>query len=94
MSAPRTLESFSKQDLIEFIKKSMAFYFNGGERMVLELSWIEGNRKFNELSAKMDALQAEMAKCSLPQDWLKYKDLSDKWEAANRVWDRTYKGLV
>jgi hypothetical protein len=94
MSAPRTLESFSKQDLIAFIKKSMAFYINGGERMVRELSWIEGNRKFDELGAKMDALQAEMAKCSLPQDWRKYKDLSDKWEAANRAWDRTHKRLV
>jgi hypothetical protein len=94
MSAPRTLESFSKQDLIEFIKKSMAFYINGSERMVRELSWIEGNRKSNELGAKMDALQAEMAKCSLPQDWPKYKDLSDKWEAASRAWDRTHKGLV
>lgn len=94
MSAPRTLESFSKQDLIAFIKKSMAFYINGGEWMVRELSWIEGNRKFDELGAKMDALQAEMAKCSLPQDWRKYKDLSDKWEAANRAWDRAHKRLV
>jgi hypothetical protein len=42
----------------------------------------------------MDALQAEMAECSLPQDWRKYKELSDKWEAANRAWDRTHKGLA
>ena len=94
MSKVRTLESFDKKDLIEFIEQSSFFWGRDGGRTVRDLSWIEGNRKFNELSAKMDALQAEMAKCSLPQDWLKYKDLSDKWEAANRAWDRTHKGLV
>lgn len=93
MSKVRTLESFDKKDLIEFIKQRLFFYGRGGERPLRELSWIEADRKFKELGVKMDALQAEMAKCSLPQDWSKYKELSDKWEAANRVWDRTSKGL-
>jgi len=94
MSKVRTLESFDKKDLIEFIKQRLFFYRNDSERMHRELSWIEANRKFEELGAKMDALQAEMAKCSLPQDWIKYRELSDKWDAANRAWNRTHKGLV
>lgn len=94
MNKVRTLESFDKKDLIEFIKQRLFFYCNAGERMYRELSWIEANRKFAELGAKMDTLQAEMAKCSLPQDWKKYRELSDKWDAANRAWSRIHKGLV
>ena len=94
MSKVRTLESFDKRDLIEFINQRLFFYRLDGERMPRELSWIEADRKFKELGVKMDALQAEMAKCSLPQDWLKYKELSDKWDAANRAWNRVYKGLA
>lgn len=91
MSSPRTLESFSKQDLIEFIKGSSFFWDRNGEQMIHELAGIERERKFKELGAKMDHLQAEMAKCVLPQDWRKYKELADKWTAADRAWTRTYK---
>ena len=94
MSAPRTLESFSKQDLIEFIKKSMAFNSKGEERVVRELSWVEYNRKSTELSANMDALHADLAECHLPQDWGKYKELSDQWDATSRALDRLRKGIA
>ncbi|KAF5046495.1 hypothetical protein DSECCO2_470140 [anaerobic digester metagenome] len=94
MSAPRTLESFSKQDLVEFIKNSSFFWGRNGEQMIHKLAGIERVRKFKELDAKLAALQAEMANCDLPQDWKKYKDLSEKWNAACRAWDRTYKGRI
>lgn len=94
MSAPRTLESFSKQDLIRFIKKGWLFCFEGEERVVRELSWIEYDRKSTELLAKMDALHADMAECHLPQDWGKYKELSDKWDATSRALSRLNKGLA
>lgn len=94
MSKVRTLESFSKQDLIHFIIKSGAFCSGGEERVVRELFWIELERKSTELNTKMDALQAEIDECSLSQDWSKYRDLSHKWGAASRALSRLYKGLI
>lgn len=94
MSKVRTLESFDKKDLIEFIKRTRSSFARDGERMmVYDLTSIEFNRKSGELAAKMDALHAGMTELSLPQDWSKYKELSDKWKATSRAWDRLYKGL-
>lgn len=91
MSAPRALESFSKQDLVAFIKKSGLFCFEGEARVVRELSWIEYDRKSKELVTKMDALHAELAECSPLRDWRRYKELSDQWDAASRTLTRLHK---
>lgn len=89
----RDLESFSKQDLIEYIKKSARFLC-ANEQVIRDLSWIEHDRKFKELDVKMAALEAEMDKCQLPQDWSKYEDLSNKWAAASRAYSRNIKDLA
>lgn len=94
MSTERTLESFDKKDLIEFIKKSPRFFTAGGERTIRDLSWIEYNRKYKELTTKLDVLDAELAGCLLPQGWGKYTELSDQWGAVSRALSRLFKGVA
>lgn len=89
MSAPRALESFSKQDLVRFIKSRWL----DEERVVRELSWIERDRKCEELTTKMDALHAELAECSPLRDWRRYKELSDQWDAVSRALSRLSKSV-
>jgi hypothetical protein len=89
MSAPRALESFSKQDLVRFIKSRWL----DEARVVRELSWIEHDRKWEELTTKMDALHAELAECSPLRDWRRYKELFDQWDAVLRALSRLSKSV-
>lgn len=89
MIAPRALESFSKQDLVRFIKSRWL----DEARVVRELSWIERDRKWEELTTKMDALHAELAECSPLRDWRRYKELSDQWDAVSRALSRLSKSV-
>lgn len=89
---PRTLESFSKDDLVQHIKCSAGFIFHPDE-ILRQLAWVEWQRKAKELERKSEALCAEMEACKLPQDWNKYKALSGEWDRVQRAWDRNNKAI-
>lgn len=86
MSKERTLESFSKQDLVTYIKQRWPFAHD----RIAEMERIEWQRKEKEIEDRMIELETKMKTLSLPRDWNEYKILSGKWDAARRAWDRLY----
>lgn len=86
MSKMRTLESFDKQDMITLLIRRL-FY---SDETIRELTYIERERKSNELLAQMDALQADMSLLRLPHDFEQYKALSAKWDRASTAHDKLW----
>ena len=86
MTTPRTLESFDKQDMITLLKRRL-FY---SDETIRELTYIERERKGDELLAQMDALQADMSLLRLPHDFEQYKALSTKWDRASKALDKLW----
>jgi hypothetical protein len=79
--AERTLDSFSKEALIVFIKRNLHFANPYWER---DLRRIERDLEFKQLQKESHALIEKAAACKLPQEFKAYR-------AAHRRLDAIYK---
>lgn len=82
---PRTLESFSKADLITYMRQRVFFIENK------HLEWIELSRLIDENLAKIEAVNADMRALSLPEDIKTYMHMDAKWQRLEKEYERLSK---
>lgn len=86
---PRTLESFTKADLITLIRNRLWH-----SDPTPDLIWIEYERVCADYMAQTETILAEMKACKLPQDWERYKSLDGQWTALQRKMVRAEKAVA
>ncbi len=86
---PRTLESFTKADLVTLIRNRLWH-----SDPTSDLIWIEYQRVYADYMAQTETILAEMKACKLPQDWERYKSLDGQWTALQRKMVRAEKAVA
>lgn len=77
----RTVESFSKSVLVEYIKGRCWI-------KIEELESIERNQKVQQCLDRMESASKEKAALTLPKDFQRWSKLNDVWDAATVEFDK------